>query len=187
MPRMTWLFGLVVWFALVVASPLARADQSDPRLPALFDQLRSAGDDETAAPITAQIWAIWLHSDDPRAAALMSAGVDSLSAGNLDKALDIFTHLTTVAPDFAEGWNKRATVLYMLGRPADSIKGIDRVLALEPRHFGALSGLGLCDALLHRDQDALRAFQRALAVDPYAPGIRLNIELLKKRLAGESI
>jgi tetratricopeptide (TPR) repeat protein len=75
----------------------------------------------------------------------------------------------------------------MLGRPADSIKDIDRVLALEPRHFGALSGLGLCDTLLHRDQDALRAFQRALAVDPSASGIRLNIELLRKRLAGESI
>jgi tetratricopeptide (TPR) repeat protein len=92
-----------------------------------------------------------------------------------------------LAPGFAEGWNKRATALYLLGRFDDSIKDIDKTLALEPRHFGALSGLGLCNAQLDKEKEALDAFEKALSINPNMPGIREDAENLKKSIAQKSI
>jgi len=92
-----------------------------------------------------------------------------------------------LAPNFAEGWNKRATALYLLGRYDDSIKDIAKVLELEPRHFGALSGLGLCNAQLDKEKEALDAFEKALAINPNMPGIRQDAEDMKKSLAAKSI
>ncbi len=176
-----------VWVALALAASPAAADQKDPRLGSLFAALGAAGSDAAAAPIEADIWAAWLHSDDPHVTDLMAQGAASLNTGDFAHALEAFDAVVAAAPDFAEGWNKRATTLFLLGRVADSIADIDRVLALEPRHFGALSGLGLCRAGQHDDKAALDAFGRALKVDPYLPGARENYEALKKQVEGEQI
>lgn len=172
---------------LIMEGGTALADQSDKRLDPLFAQLRAADDAAAARLIEAEIWDIWLRSDDQTVNDLMAFGVARLNHAEYDLALAAFDQIVQRAPNFAEGWNKRATTLYLLGRFADSEKDIDRVLALEPRHFGALSGLGLCDARLNRTKEALEDFRRAQAIDPNLPGVAENIEEMKKRLARESI
>jgi tetratricopeptide (TPR) repeat protein len=163
------------------------ADQNDPRLDKLFIELKNAATIEMARPLEAEIWDIWLRSGNKEVDRLMVIGVTGMNNADYDRALDVFTQIVRLAPDFAEGWNKRATTLYLMDRYEDSIKDIAKVLALEPRHFGALSGLGLCNARLHKDKEALSAFERAAAVDPNMPGVKANIEEIKKRLERESI
>ena len=172
---------------MVAAASPALADQTDPRLGDLFAQLHDAPSGDAARPLEARIWEIWLQPGNADVATPMSEGMAAMNAGEFDRAKAAFTRVVTAAPDFAEGWNKRATVLYLLGRYSDSIEDIDRVLALEPRHFGALSGLGLCNVQLDHDRAALEAFERAAAVDPQLSNVRENIEALKKKIARESI
>ena len=185
-----WKVSLILAVALAVIVPAglpAIADQKDPRLDKLFIQLKDPATVETARSIEAEIWGIWMQSGDDKVDALMAIGVARLNGADYDRALDAFTEMVRLAPNFAEGWNKRATTLYLMGRFADSIKDVEKVLALEPRHFGALSGLGLCYAQLNKDKEALNAFERAATVDPNVPGLKLRIDELKKRLANESI
>jgi len=183
--------GRAAAVAIVLAGLLggagAVADQKDPRLDPLFAQLQSADSGETAELIEAQIWMLWSDSGDAKVDQLMGEGVAGLQGNDFDKALGAFDQVVSLAPEFAEGWNKRATTLFLMGRFADSIKDIDRVLALEPRHFGALSGLGLCRSQMNDDQAAVDAFERALAVDPNLSGAKRNIEELKQRIARHSI
>jgi tetratricopeptide (TPR) repeat protein len=179
--------ALLLLLAGLLAAPGVGADQKDPRLDALFAELKSAESADAAAPVEAQIWEIWLQSGDAKVDAVMAEGIAALDEADYDTALAAFSDVVAQAPEFAEGWNKRATTLYLMGRLADSIADIGRVLALEPRHFGALSGLGLCNVQLEKDQAALDAFQRALAVDPNSSGVKRNIEELKKRIERHSI
>jgi Flp pilus assembly protein TadD len=163
------------------------ADQNDPRLEQLSTALKTAPTTEAARRIEQQIWAIWTESGVEAVDALMAEGTARLNEGDNDAALSFFNRVVALAPNFAEGWNKRATTLYLLGQFEKSTQDIDKVLSLEPRHFGALSGLGLCDIRLGKDREALAAFQRAAALDPNLPGVQANIEALKKRLVKDSI
>ena len=172
---------------LLVGSPLASADQKDPRLDKLFAQLKAAASDDDASALEQQIWDIWMKSGDENVDALMAIGVAAMENSDLTQAYTAFDRIVHLAPDFAEGWNKRATVLYYMGRFKDSLEDIQRTLALEPRHFGALSGRGLCDVELKQEKDALDAFEQALAVNPHMPAIRQDVDALKKSLADKSI
>jgi tetratricopeptide (TPR) repeat protein len=102
-------------------------------------------------------------------------------------ALVAFDRTVTLAPGFAQGWNKRATVLYLLGQYEQSLLDCDKVLELEPRHFGALSGMGLIYMALDEPELALEAFERALAVDPTMPGPRHNAEALRQSIKDRDI
>jgi tetratricopeptide (TPR) repeat protein len=159
----------------------ARADQKDPRLAPLFEQLQAAGDPGQAQVVEALIWQLWTEAGDPATDSLMQLGLAAMQGGNLAGALDLFDAVTARKPDYAEGWNKRATVLYMLGAHEKSAEDVDRVLALEPRHFGALSGLGLINLARDRPDEALEAFERALKVHPHLPGVKQRVEMLKRR------
>lgn len=173
---------------LLALTPLpAHADQNDPRLKPLFDILKTTENPVEAKVAEHQIWQLWMSSDDDTVTLLMMQGVGAMSEQDLDAALRIFTEMVEIAPDFAEGWNKRATVLYMIGAYPESIADIDRTLALEPRHFGALSGLGLCNAELEREEAALDAFERALAINPHMDGARANAEMMRQRIEGKAI
>src|SRR5215475_8293186 len=183
-----WLVALsALVVALAIPTAGLRADQKDPRLNDLFAKLKSATGYLVERTIEQQIWAIWLESDNPDVSKLMGEGVEAMNGEDYKTALADFTKITELAPDFAEGWNKRATVLYLVGDYQGSLSEVDKTLALEPRHFGALSGLGLIDAALERDEDAITAFQRALAVNPNMPGVVDNIEQLKQRLKNKQI
>jgi tetratricopeptide (TPR) repeat protein len=172
--------------ALAVSLP-AVADQKDPRLEPLFTALKTAPTAEDAASIEERIWAIWGKSSDAAVDSLMQEGIGRLNAGEDEAALVVFDRVVGLAPDFAEGWNKRATTLFTLGRLEQSAQDIDKVLDLEPRHFGALSGLGLCDIRLGKAREALAAFRRAAAIDPNLGGVQMHIEVLKQWLIKDAI
>ncbi len=170
----------------LIASPLA-ADQNDPALDPLFAELKSAPGAERGRSITREIWNIWHDVDDADTAALLSTGVALMTAGFHARALEVFTRVTDREPDFAEGWNKRATVLYMLDRNDESLADIRRTLELEPRHFGALSGLGLIYLETGKYRAALVAFSNARNLNPFMPGVDENIETTKRLLRGNTI
>jgi tetratricopeptide (TPR) repeat protein len=176
---------LVVLFSMLAGG--AQADQKDPRLDKLFQQLKTAANTEAAQPIEEQIWDIWLESGDQNVDALMAIGISAMNDSDYAQAYRAFSRVVDLAPNFAEGWNKRATVLYLMGRYEESIKDIAKTLALEPRHFGALSGLGLCNAQLDREKEAFDAFEKALAINPNMPGIKLDADEMKKQLGNKSI
>ncbi len=181
------ILAILAMLAGLLLAQAATADQKDPRLDKLFQQLKTAASTEESHPIELQIWQIWTEANDANIDALMEIGIASMNDSDYGKAYRTFSRVVDLAPGFAEGWNKRATVLYLMGRYDDSIKDIDKTLALEPRHFGALSGLGLCNAQLQKEKEALDAFEKALAINPNMPGIRLNAEEMKKALANKSI
>jgi tetratricopeptide (TPR) repeat protein len=183
---------LSIGFAVVFAAATwtcggARADQKDPRLDALFDQLHNVTGTLQARTIIQQIWVIWTTSDNPEVNHLMDDGTNAMAAQDYKTALADFTKMIGIAPDFAEGWNKRATVLWLLDDYEGSMADIDKTLALEPRHFGALWGLGAIQAAQEDDEGAIATFERALAVNPHMEGVTEQIEALKKRIKDKQI
>lgn len=161
----------------------ARADQKDPRLGPLFAELRTA-DAVEARAIEEQIWAIWGETSNPHARTLLEVGSVAMANRDHRTARAAFDALVALAPDFAEGWNKRATLFWLLGEDVASVRDIQRTLALEPRHFGALSGLGLILMGRGEDERALEAFEAALAIHPTLPGARQHAERLRREQGG---
>jgi tetratricopeptide (TPR) repeat protein len=162
----------------------AVADQDDPRLDALFERLQ-----ETRSPLEArmteqQIWQVWLESGNAAVDRLMAQGIVAMREEHYDDALRAFDRMVGQAPDFAEAWNKRATVHYLLGNWTASVLDIERTLALEPRHFGALFGLGLIYDALEQPEAALRSYEATLQLNPNSESARTRIEELRRQLQG---
>ena len=174
-----------LWLGLGLAA--ARADQTDPRLKDLFESLRTAQSPEAAAGVESQIWTIWASSGDAEIDKVFQVGSQAMALGDTATALKLFDAIVEKAPNFAEGWNKRATVYYMMGNYEASLADIDHVLELEPHHFGALAGLGLVNIELDRDEAALDAFERVLKVTPQSQSAKYNIEVVKQRIKDKSI
>ena len=163
----------------------ALADQNDPRLGEFFAQLREVPAPVEAAPIEAQIWAIWLETSDQAAASLLQTGLNAMRVDDHHAALKAFDLLVAIAPDFAEGWNKRATVHYLVGNFDQSLDDIATTISLEPRHFGALSGRRLVYVELNDLERALASFEAALAIYPHMAGPRINAEAIRQILGQE--
>lgn len=171
-------FAALLPAACLLLTVGARADQTDPRLDLLFARLKDA-DAVEARIIEAHIWTLWSATDDPEARELLERGSVAMANRDHKTALAAFDALTARFPNFAEGWNKRATLFWILGDDAAALADIRRTLALEPRHFGALSGLGLVAMRLGRDEAAIAAFEAALAIHPHLPAARYHLERLK--------
>ncbi len=172
--------------ALASAAP-ALADQDDARLPKLFEKLRTTESLEAALRTEQRIWAIWLEHENPQIEELMAAGTLAMSTGALSEAWATFDRMIALAPDYAEAWNKRATVAYALGDYEASLSDIEETLRREPRHFGALSGKGLVYSAMDQLEQALEAYHRTLEVHPHARGAQINIERLKEAIQARSI
>ncbi|HXV24260.1 MAG TPA: tetratricopeptide repeat protein [Alphaproteobacteria bacterium] len=179
--------GILIAAILLAVAASAQADQRDPRLPALFDKLRDAQNFAVAQPLEAEIWSIWTESDSDDVNLLMGLGLNAMAREDYGTALTLFDKMVDVAPGFAEGWNKRATVLYLVGEYERSRADVVQTLELEPRHFGALSGLGLIYMAEGEEEKALDAFRRALAVNPTMPGPQRWVEELKESVEGKPI
>jgi tetratricopeptide (TPR) repeat protein len=171
---------------LLFAGPV-RAGQDDPALPALFKLLRTSVEGPQANLLQHQIWVIWHQHDDPDLSRLLNRGITAMHEADHEVALAAFDAVIEMDPRFAEGWNKRATLYYMLGDYDRSVLDIQKTLELEPRHFGALSGLGLINMALGRTDAAIAAFEQTIAVNPHATGARHNIEMLRKAKEREKI
>jgi tetratricopeptide (TPR) repeat protein len=158
------------------------ADQDDPRLPELFESLQAADDPQQGDRIGRRIAEIWNQHDDQGVSEIMRQGRALVAQGQLKLALGNFTTVTTMEPGYAEGWNKRASVLYSMGRLDDAARSIAEVLAREPRHFLAIAGLGLIYLQLGDLEEALRAFEYALNINPHLAGTRMAAEEIRRRL-----
>ncbi len=168
-------------FLTLVGGPL-HADQSDPRLEVLFTALAEAQNFQQAWNVEQLIWAVWLDHDDESVEQMMSVSAAAMGEGLLEAALGEVDKVVAQAPDYAEGWNRRATILFMLNRFEESLVAIDQVLALEPRHFGALSGRGLCYMAMGRLGKAEVALKAALQIHPQMPGAARNLAFIKRQL-----
>jgi tetratricopeptide (TPR) repeat protein len=122
-----------------------------------------------------------METEDPQATALMEAGIAALDSRSFTAALAVYDVLVEEMPAYAEAWNKRATAHYLVGDYEASLADIERTLALEPRHFGALSGRGLIQHARGDDLAAIESFEAALAIHPNLVSVRRNLEALKAR------
>ena len=176
--RVPLVIAAVAYVSIVSA---ASADQTHPRLDLLFPELKTAPDQEAADEIAGEIWKLWRDTDNPKAAQALANGSQAMGVGQYRNAYRYFSEVIQQVPAFAEGWNKRATVLYLMGAYQESIDDIRETLQREPRHFGALSGLGLIFLRQRQFGPAAAAFRDALAINPYLPRIRAALEQLESR------
>ena len=171
-------------WAAEAAPPAADAPAAAPsraeQLDTLFAKLKSAKDAAAATQAENAIIAIWLRSGSATVDLLMSWGVEAIANKDYPQALDILDRVVTLQPDYAEGWNKRATVYFLTDKYAQSISDIEHVLVLEPRHFGALVGLGSIFRVLGDDKRAIDALKQALALDPHLDNARKALDKLEK-------
>ena len=134
------------------------------------------GDDPARAARAANaLWQMWHQSGQPQLDAQLLQGIEAMQQGRLEEADRVFTEIIEAAPDFAEGWNKRATVRYMAKDYAASIADCRQTLTRNPNHFGALSGQGLCHLALGEYREAAELFRRTLAVHPHLDSGRANL------------
>lgn len=149
-----------------------RAEQIDR----LFARLIKGEDGPEALRAEQSIWNLWMTSDSPTADALLAQAMRASAAKETGTALAILDNVIEVHPDYAEAWNKRATVYFLIGRYNDSLQDIEKVLELEPRHFGALSGLGMIKRQQGDLAAARAAFSEALTYNPHLDGAKRALE-----------
>ena len=133
------------------------------------------------------LWSVWHRSGRPEVDARLQDGMVEMQRGAFESAVAIFTEVIDMALDFAEGYNKRATTYYLMQEYEQSIRDCDQTIALNPVHFGALSGTGLNYLGLHEPRKALEYFERAVEVNPNMPQIQAYIEAIKKFLRDQSL
>lgn len=173
---------ILIVAALIFYSNLVPADQTDDRLETLFITLSSSSDKQVIRSTENQIWDIWFAHPNSDVERLMQIGVQRMNANRQSEAMIIFSQLVENFPDYAEAWNRRATLHYILGNYQESIDDIERVLSLEPRHFGALSGLGLVYLQLDQLRKAKEAFEDLIKVHPNSPNARENLRRVNEDL-----
>ncbi|MCP4924487.1 MAG: tetratricopeptide repeat protein [Gammaproteobacteria bacterium] len=170
---------IIAVLILLVYSLASPADQNDPALDRLFERLTITTSEEEASNITREIWQRWTANDDPEVSQLMQTGIRALNYSTYRRALQSFDRVIEMAPEFAEGWNKRATLYYHIKEYRRSIDDIKETLRLEPRHFGAWSGLGLVSIAQENYSGALAAFKKALSINPHIANIRRYVQKLE--------
>ena len=186
MKARTVLHNCVVAALLSIFLSASPGAAQTPKLDELFTEL--AGADATAAPrVEREIWLEWSKSGSPTMDLLLERGRAAMQAGDYAMAIEHLTALTDHAPDFAEGWNALATAYFQAGEYGPSIEDIGRTLTLNPRHFGALSGLGRIFEELGDKTRALEAYQAALAIHPHLEGIQDAVDRLEAEAAGQEL
>ena len=131
----------------------------------------------------AGLWQLWSHSGDEKIDALLARGVDEMRGGDLDTAIATFSSIIDRRPDFAEGWNKRATALFLAGDFRRSLADCNEVIKRNPAHFGALAGFGQIYFQLEQYERAIAFWQRALQVNPNLTGVEASIKATEQLIA----
>lgn len=201
--------------AMAIAVPAAGSAQGDPRvmpppksqkklpeapsklpkvgadrargLDFLFGALKAAPDEASAKHVEARIWAQWLQTPSDTAALLMLRAKAAMDAKNTDVALKLLDSVVKLRPDYVEGWNRRATIYYLNNDYARSLQDIEQVLIREPRHFGALTGLGMIMQDIGNEKRALDAFRKALAINPHLEKVPDLVKSLTEKVEGRDI
>ena len=153
----------------------------------LMARLQGSTNETQAKAIEQTIWQLWLRVYSPSVEVLMKQALKAMKDKEYAPAMSLLDTVIELAPDYAEAWNRRATVHYHENDFERSLADIERVLELEPRHFGALSGRALVNKELGKKKEALSAFREALEIHPFLPGARSAVRSLKKEVEGERI
>jgi tetratricopeptide (TPR) repeat protein len=156
---------------------LGLAPDAELLLDALYD-----ADPDVRVHAEGAVWQLWGRSGDADVDTLLKSGIRHMDDGQMGQAVELFTRVTERKPEFAEGWNKRATAYYLMGDYEQSLKDCDEVLKRNPHHFGALSGYGLIYVKRGELERALEYFQRALEINPNMQGVEQSIELIRYKL-----
>ena len=185
--KIFWIIFGIFTLVITVLVP-AYGDQNDPQLDDLFLALQASPSETQAANLEREIWTRWgNHPDDPLANQQMKKGIQLMNSGHLDAAEVVFSRIINSHPNFAEAWNKRATVRFFRGNDTGSASDILQVIKREPRHFGALSGLGMIRVRTGDLEGALKAYKAAQRINPYLPQIGAIINQLGKKLKGSAL
>ena len=199
--------GLAIVLAAILATPTLAQDnpraaprKKPPEAPAklpradkgrgldfLFGALKAAPDEASAKHVEARIWAIWLQTPSDTASLLMSRAKTAVDAKKIDVAIKLLDSVIKLRPDYIEAWNRRATLYYMQNDYGRSLADIQQVLIREPRHFGALAGLGMIMQEVGDEKRALEAYRKALAVNPHLEKIPDQVKALTEKVEGRDI
>jgi tetratricopeptide (TPR) repeat protein len=171
---------------LSVFAGVAPAQTQSDRLDELYAQLLDPPEGDWES-VEQDIWKEWSKSGSDAMDLLLERGNQAMADGDLEKAVEHFTALTDHAPEFAEGWNARATAFFLMEEYGLSIADIQTTLKLNPKHFGALAGLGMIFENLDQPENALRAYKAAKAVHPLRPNIVEAIKRLEEKTQGTSL
>src|SRR6516165_7809022 len=167
--------------------PKVGADKTRGGLDFLFGALKAAPDDASARHVEARIWAVWLQTPSDTAALLMMRAKAAVDGQKIDVAIKLLDSVIKLRPDYIEAWNRRATLYYMQNDYGRSLADIQQVLMREPRHFGALAGLGMIMQELGDDKRALDAYRKALALNPHLDKIPEQVKALTEKVEGRDI
>jgi len=163
------------------------ADDRNTELNRLFNELKIK-DQSSSFKIEQKIWKIWsTHPNNDELTSMLSVGSDFVNNNQYPKAVEIFTKVIELDPGWAEAWNKRATVLYIMGEFEKSQNDIDEVLKLEKRHFGALAGQGLVNIELENYEKAIMSYEEAMKIYPSMNSPKIMIKELKELIKNRSI
>ncbi len=173
---------LMVLVACLWSAPLAMAASAEQRqaeIDAAFAVLQAKDDSIETFKAEQKIWSLWMQSDNGAEDKLLGSASAAMGLGDYRVSEAILNQLIAQNPSYAEAWNKRATLYYLMGRYDASLADIARTLDLEPRHFGALSGKGMILMRQGKQREALIAYEEAAAINPHMPGVKAAIEKLK--------
>lgn len=170
-----------------VEPAVVAANDTASRLDQLFGELKRERNEKAAERIAGRIWHTWLDSGSATADLLVQWAIEATKEKKFNVALDFLDQVVTKYPDYAEGWNRRATVHFMMNNYSESMADIARTLELEPRHFGALAGMANILEATGRKEGALQAYQRVLEVYPMMRSAQGSVAKLSDELAGEGI
>ena len=156
-------------------------EMREETLDRLFASLHRASDEQAAKATEEKIWELWSRSDSPTAEVLLGQAVVAMGAAENAASLEILDRIIAAYPTYAEAWNRRATLHFMLDNLDASLSDIEKVLELEPRHFGALAGRGMIYQRQGKWSAALAAFREALQMNPNMSGVKNAVQELQKR------
>ena len=165
----------------------APADKAENRLDKLFADLKRERNEKAAERIAGQIWEEWFKSGSASIDLMMMWAQRAIEQQKYDVALDFLDEVITLSPTYAEGWNRRATLHFMMSNYSKSMSDIDHTLSLEPRHFGALSGMAQILKAAGNKELALKAYQQVLEIYPMMRSAQNEVATLSEELAGEGI
>ncbi len=181
----TFFFSILI--TLMVFSAV-KADDQKIQLNQLFNELKKSKNNILAKKIEQKIWKIWnTHPEDEKLTLMLSEGSDLVNNQKFYKAVNVFSKVIDLDPNWAEAWNKRATVMYMIGEFQKSQDDINKVLELEKRHFGALAGQGLVNIELKNYEKAIKSYKNAQKIYPLMKSPNIMIEQIESLIKQELI
>ena len=177
---------LVIIFLILSTAVLSANERDDP-LDKLFNELKK-NISSSSSIIAKQIWSLWsTHPTDQKLTSMLDEGSRLVQDQKLNRAIKVFTEVIEIDPSWAEAWNKRATVYYMIGEFQKSQNDIDKVLELEERHFGALAGQGMVNIQLKNYEKAKRSYQKAEEIYPAMKSSKIMIKQIEELIKKQSI